>query len=303
MIKSGKGGWVSKRADTIKAKGKGDIQTYWINVQSQASSQGSEASDGDLDEQETARKDRLIEWVVETFVPIIKQIVSLREAKSRSGTKMENAKDNSAFQLGLSPLDEVKEIITLPEFDSKAAQAREKLAEVVLEPIVIEQLRFYVTCIANLYRQNDFHNFEHASTSKFFALMPAVSQNSNTPIGTFAFETDHVTMSVIKLLSRIIAPADVANDDEDPNAAAMHDYTYGITSDPMTQLACAFSALIHDVDHTVSTDHDNELSLCSSAELNQLLHYRVYLSTGIVKRAACKAESEVGHSLQQSKCS
>ena len=29
----------------------------------------------------------------------------------------------------------------------------------------------------------------------------------------------------------------------------MHDHTYGITSDPLTQFACAFSALIHDVDH------------------------------------------------------
>ena len=32
-------------------------------------------------------------------------------------------------------------------------------------------------------------------------------------------------------------------------ASKMHDHTYGITSDPLTQFACAFSALIHDVDH------------------------------------------------------
>jgi 3'5'-cyclic nucleotide phosphodiesterase len=30
----------------------------------------------------------------------------------------------------------------------------------------------------------------------------------------------------------------------------LHDHTYGITSDPLTQFSCAFSALIHDVDHT-----------------------------------------------------
>jgi hypothetical protein len=28
-----------------------------------------------------------------------------------------------------------------------------------------------------------------------------------------------------------------------------HDYTYGMTSDLLTQFACVFSALIHDVDH------------------------------------------------------
>ena len=31
--------------------------------------------------------------------------------------------------------------------------------------------------------------------------------------------------------------------------AALHDHTYGITSDPLTQISCVFAALIHDVDH------------------------------------------------------
>ena len=29
----------------------------------------------------------------------------------------------------------------------------------------------------------------------------------------------------------------------------LHDFTFGITSDPLTQFACVFAALIHDVDH------------------------------------------------------
>jgi len=33
-------------------------------------------------------------------------------------------------------------------------------------------------------------------------------------------------------------------------ASKMHDHTYGITSDPLTQFAVVLSALIHDVDHT-----------------------------------------------------
>ena len=56
-------------------------------------------------------------------------------------------------------------------------------------------------------------------------------------------------MSVSKLLSRIVAP-DVPDDAaEDDVEAAMHDYTYGITSDPLTHFAVVLSALIHDVDH------------------------------------------------------
>jgi hypothetical protein len=52
-------------------------------------------------------------------------------------------------------------------------------------------------------------------------------------------------MSVLKLLSRIIAPADLKDDAD----KSLHDHTYGITSDPMTQFAVVLSALIHDADH------------------------------------------------------
>jgi 3'5'-cyclic nucleotide phosphodiesterase len=88
------------------------------------------------------------------------------------------------------------------------------------------------------YRDNPFHCFEHAS---------------------------HVTMSVVKLLSRIVAPTDVLQEfvehvpppgqEQDAAllrrklASTLHDHTYGITSDPLTQFAVVFSALIHDVDH------------------------------------------------------
>ena len=59
-------------------------------------------------------------------------------------------------------------------------------------------------------------------------------------------------MSVAKLLSRIVAP-DALDTDVDGDgrilASAMHDHTYGITSDPLTQFSCVFAALIHDADH------------------------------------------------------
>lgn len=53
-------------------------------------------------------------------------------------------------------------------------------------------------------------------------------------------------MSVTKLMSRIVAPSNL----EEDSADALHDHTYGITSDPLTQFSAAFSALIHDVDHS-----------------------------------------------------
>jgi hypothetical protein len=45
--------------------------------------------------------------------------------------------------------------------------------------VVLDQLEDYVSAVASMYRDNPFHNFEHAS---------------------------HVVMSVVKLLSRIVAP-------------------------------------------------------------------------------------------------
>ena len=60
----------------------------------------------------------------------------------------------------------------------------------------------------------------------------------------FSDHASHVVMSVVKLMSRIVAPSDLENRLDDSNTqqmAELHDHTYGITSDPLTQFACAFS--------------------------------------------------------------
>jgi class 3 adenylate cyclase len=85
----------------------------------------------------------------------------------------------------------------------------------IIEPEVVSQLKSYVTGIATMYQDNPFHNFEHAS---------------------------HVTMSVTKLLSRVVTT--------DAAGAGGDDFTDNIASDALTQLAGIFAALIHDVDHT-----------------------------------------------------
>jgi 3'5'-cyclic nucleotide phosphodiesterase len=70
---------------------------------------------------------------------------------------------------------------------------------------------------------NPFHNFEHAS---------------------------HVTLSTVKLLSRIVAPDLPSEGNDSDFDKDLHDHTYGITSDPLTQFSCVFASLIHDVDHS-----------------------------------------------------
>lgn len=61
-------------------------------------------------------------------------------------------------------------------------------------------------------------------------------------------------MSVTKLLARVVTPETIDYTDMrykiKAGSTALHEYTYGITSDALTQFAVAFAALIHDVDHT-----------------------------------------------------
>lgn len=57
-------------------------------------------------------------------------------------------------------------------------------------------------------------------------------------------------MSVTKLMSCIVAPSDDVHFDaakKDNIDSLLHHRTYGISSDPLTQFACVFAALIHDV--------------------------------------------------------
>ena len=102
-------------------------------------------------------------------------------------------------------IDEVMEIIEVP--DHRVGNL--DYESIVLPKEVVDEMYDFVTNIAAMYHDNPFHNFEHAS---------------------------HVAMSVTKLLSRIVAPSD-----SDCGTKLLHDFTFGITSDPLTQLACVFS--------------------------------------------------------------
>jgi len=106
----------------------------------------------------------------------------------------------------------------MPDYGRTPALPDER---VKLDPVVSSQLRDYITKIAHFYNcDNGFHNFEHAS---------------------------HVTMSTLKLLQRIASP-DVKKKDWETERDYFN-YTFGISSDPLTKFAVVFSALIHDVDH------------------------------------------------------
>lgn len=55
--------------------------------------------------------------------------------------------------------------------------------------------------------------------------------------------------SVVRFLARVAAATDAAQEQDSTSGTATKTDRYGIASDPMTQFACAFAALVHDVDH------------------------------------------------------
>lgn len=248
LVKSGKGHWVCARGDKVTAKGKGELETFWLkNIRGADENQAkSTTSSGDdkilkieenqnpsknvelmvsaefsrVETQNDKKLERLVNWNVDVLFTLLKQVGERRHSDCIKPDpwgrvqKLEEELSVPVNETGKTALDEVVEIIELPRFNARA-EPNSVAAE--LHEAVHNQLREYVRTIATMYNSNPFHNFEHAS---------------------------HVTMSVRKLLGRIVAP-DIEGDD----ARELHDHTYGITSDPLTQFAVVFSALLHDVDH------------------------------------------------------
>lgn len=246
LREAGKEHWLHLREDAVIAKGKGVLETYFLFLKSKKGSSISSMSDNgtaetnpkeeattstqasasspDQDEPKVdeTRQDRLVEWIVEQLLRRVKKVLARHEAL---GIKSESD-ENLVYKppVGKNSIDEVLDVIPMPKYDSKTS-CHSITADV--DPIVASQMKKVVATIAYLYKDNPFHNFEHAC---------------------------HVAMSVDKFLTRIVAPeidekqAQQFENEKDLQSK-LHDYTHGITSDPMVLFAIVFSALIHDADH------------------------------------------------------
>ena len=231
LVADGKKEWLKLREDVIVAKGKGALETFWVITNEELLEKEQEA-DKEAAAKATAKAanssgaknqkvQRLIDWNCELLVQLLKKVVMRRKVCKTGRDPDSKLKTiESQFSESHNVLDEVVEIIKLPKFQD-AGDNHTDLKKVDLGDEVNDQLREYVSILASMYRDNAFHCYEHAS---------------------------HVTMSVSKLLARIVAPDNVEGDGC-TLASALHDHTYGITSDPLTQFSVVLSALIHDVDH------------------------------------------------------
>jgi hypothetical protein len=278
----GLGKWVIPRENLVSVKGKGKMQTFWLlrsgsstmsqpslshpvlsskiakgnsiwkikgqqrrnsmgasNASWETSSTGTQSSSSvqshpprrhsNDNSARNSKERRLIEWMVETFMKSLKKIASHR-AHNLTPYQREEFLDGKELSLpGLDPeaqiIEEIKEVIPIRQKNCRSSNASKASLEasavfdgqIPISRAVERQLRDYITVVSLLYHDHAFHNFEHCA---------------------------HVLMSVLKLLSRILESKQSSSD------GGLSDNAYGITSDPLLEFSCLFSALIHDVDHS-----------------------------------------------------
>jgi Adenylate and Guanylate cyclase catalytic domain len=125
LVQAGKGHWLERRLDTVVAKGKGELETYWLSNKRKSSDTASTVSDsqGGADEIEAPvvfKDRRIVDWNVAVLEARIKVVVAHRR--------------------NVKPCD------------------------IDLGPSVVSELERFVQGIAYLYKpDNPFHNFLHAS--------------------------------------------------------------------------------------------------------------------------------------------
>jgi hypothetical protein len=235
LLAANKGDWITRRETKVEAKGKGELQTYFLRILETAAQKSDRTSSTNGDSSDNScpaiqaeaqeKRNRGAEWTVDVLASILKDVVESRlkhGIRSDPRHKIEAAERNCQTRnatagTGQTVIDEVADCIVLPDYEAcHEGRSRRDSFKGALDENVMKELRNFVQTISSLYNTNSFHNFDHAN---------------------------HVVMSVNKLLGRIVAP------DMDSDAKRLHDHTYGITSDPLTWFAVVFAALIHDVDH------------------------------------------------------
>ena len=195
LVWAGKGSWIRNRDDTIFVKGKGEMETFWVNPKrggdtgtlstGSAHSMSEESRTGTGNDQfrQLDKMERLVDWNVEVLVNLLDKVLEQRAITKPTPQDVsipEQVLLNEGKCKKRTVIDELTPILQMPDFNSHVHTQRPNHKGIDTVPHrVRDQLHEFVFSIASLYRDVPFHNFEHAS---------------------------HVIMSAGKLMKRIVTP-------------------------------------------------------------------------------------------------
>ena len=156
LIAAGKAKWLSKRDDAIVAKGKGELQTYWLHLGSGPGSTRSSSDGGAVSV--SGGSDDMEETNETGGMDFHDKIGMLRKAEL-------NVKTQRLVNWNSSVL-----LKTLIEVVAQRNAGLPETKQTVITPEVTEQITQYVSEVASRYLDNPFHNYEHVSTLSIISL-------------------------------------------------------------------------------------------------------------------------------------
>lgn len=178
------------------------------------SKEGKDEEASTKDATSTKHLQRLVDWNNEVLEQFLKQILAKRAA---SGKECQDEIPIIRTPDGKTVLDEFPDTIDFPKFDPNSSVDKLNLSEVQLPLAVASQLKEYVGHVSSQFHDNAFHCLDHAS---------------------------YVSMTAKKLLGRLVLQS------SDLSSEEKHNQSFGLISDPLTQFAVVFAALIRDMDHS-----------------------------------------------------
>jgi hypothetical protein len=145
----------------------------------------------------------------------VKHIYALRDSNSDNDSSVESLEFGNFLVVRTGHLlEEVQATINVP-MEGPARLKRDPIT-IEVDPMVQRQLRDYIVVISSMYRNNPFHDFEHAST---------VLQAVDKLIGLVSYPDGELDYRNLK-------------------------HGYGVAREPWNHFSLVFAAMIHDVDHS-----------------------------------------------------
>ncbi|KAG7367903.1 adenylate/guanylate cyclase [Nitzschia inconspicua] len=239
LMSAGKGDWIERRNRKIVAKGKGELQTFWLTTDGpkHLSPQVKMALPaiskflqkakiepafcekkivGDV----KGRVERLVDYNVKVMERLLKRVTA-----SRRHSHGEALFFVEQVVASYSPETILKEAQEGVAFMPGWKRDNDPTDDVDLEQVVTRQLHLLVSKIAESYRDLPFHCFEHAS---------------------------HTTLSVTKLLASLEATlAAFGSQDTENWENRVNKRVCEMLTHPMSQFTLFFASMIHDAEYEV----------------------------------------------------